>query len=40
MYFHKLNFYLNLTTTNQAFIIYLIHHIIINTSQVNPYDMV
>jgi len=31
MYFHKLNFYLN-QTTNQAFIIHLIHHIISNTS--------
>ena len=29
MYFHKLNFYLNQTTTNQAFIIHLIHHTLV-----------
>jgi len=32
MYIHKLDFYLNQTTTNQAFIIQLIHHIVIITS--------
>jgi len=44
IYFHKLNFYLNQTTTNQVFIIHLLHHIIINTSHscdtINLYDLV
>jgi len=29
MYFHKLNFFQNQTRTNQAFVVHIIHHIII-----------